>query len=214
MKPVLGYWTLEGSRMMVDCLSPHLLGVRTFEPYVFVVGLTTARRYTIIEDWEPIVVVLVDSFQPLLRGGPPPLPQGIGHHVHVVQGATSHELVRVSAYTSADDMHSIMAWIFDEVAPGRPIINLRFSQTATAKDTDSHHSSVGLVLSIPSFKTMNHPPYVGPSRTDARPYVLTCGHHVLPIRAVPSYPIPTERCSQHLHHQHRTFTHYGEKVRS
>ncbi len=63
--------------MMVDCLSPHLLGARTFEPYVFVVGLTAARRYTIMEDWEPIVVVLVDSFQPLLRGGPPPLPQGI-----------------------------------------------------------------------------------------------------------------------------------------
>ncbi|PBK84789.1 hypothetical protein ARMGADRAFT_605228 [Armillaria gallica] len=51
----------EGSRMMVDCLSPDLLGVRTFETYVFVVGLTAARRYTIMEDWEPIVVVLVDS---------------------------------------------------------------------------------------------------------------------------------------------------------
>lgn len=24
----------EGSRMMVDCLSPHILGVRTFKPYV------------------------------------------------------------------------------------------------------------------------------------------------------------------------------------
>ncbi len=79
---------------MVDCLSPHLLGVRTSETYVFVVGLTTTRRYTIMTDWEPIVVVLVDSFQPLLRGGPPPLPQGIGHHVHVVQGAMSHELVK------------------------------------------------------------------------------------------------------------------------
>ncbi|SJL07005.1 uncharacterized protein ARMOST_10347 [Armillaria ostoyae] len=204
----------EGSRMMVDCLSPHLLGAQTLEPYAFVVGLSAALRYTIITDSEPVVVILVNSLQPLLHGGPPPLPQDIDHHVHVVQVATSHDLVgATSAYTSADDTHSCMPWIFEEVAPGRPIINLPFSQTATANDTDSRRSSVGLVLSIPSFKTPNHPPYVGPSRTDARPYVLTCAHYVLPKRAAPSYPIPTERRSQYLHHQYRTFT-YREKVRS
>ncbi len=87
--------------MMVDCLNPHLLGAQTFEPYVIVVGLTAALGNTIITDSEPVVV----SFQPLLRGGPPPLPHNIGHHVHIVQGAMSHEL---AGYTSADDAHTSM----------------------------------------------------------------------------------------------------------
>ncbi len=72
--------------MMVDCLSPHLLGAQTLELYVSVAGLTAALRYTIITDLEPVVVILVNTLQPLLYGGPPPLPQDIGHRVHVVQG--------------------------------------------------------------------------------------------------------------------------------
>ncbi|KAK0194325.1 hypothetical protein F5146DRAFT_998728 [Armillaria mellea] len=135
----------EGSRMMVDCLSLYILGARTFKPYVFVIGLTAACRNTVLTDWEPIVVVLVDSLQSLLCGGPPPLPQDIGH---------------------LQTIRSFMPWIFNEVTPGRPIINLPFSQTATANDTDSRRSSVGLLLSILSFRTStNHPP------EEARPYL-------------------------------------------
>ncbi len=89
---------------MVDCLSPHLLGAQTLEPYTFVAGHTAALGNTIITNPEPVVVVVVvDSLQPLLRGGPPPLPHSIAHHVHIVQGAMPHEL---GGYTSVVDAHT------------------------------------------------------------------------------------------------------------
>ncbi len=147
-------------------------------------------------------------------GGPPPLPQDIGHHIHVVQGAMAQEVLK---YTSADDAYTSMPWPFEGVTPGCPIIDLPWSRTTIVKDTDSHRSSVGLVLSIPSLKT----PIQSPTSAQAEvlhsfrmhSHVLTCGHHILPERAVPSLPMPMQRHSEHLNHQHRTFT-YREKVRS
>lgn len=64
----------------------------------------------------------------------------------------------------------------------------------------------------------NSVPAIGASRSpsllsDAQPYVLTCGHHILPERAIPSLPMPMQRRSEHFNHQHQTFTH-REKVRS
>ncbi len=159
---------------MVDCLSPHLLHRPSNCLYFESVSLLRLE----IPFFGILSNLSLSSWSaPSTHssGGPPPLPQYIGHHVHVVQGAMSHEVVE---YTSADDAHTSMPWPFEGVTPGRPFIDLPWSRTTIAKDTDPHRSSVGLVSFIPSLKT----PIQSPTSAQAevlhsfRMHSHTCSH--------------------------------------
>ncbi|KAK0469226.1 uncharacterized protein EV420DRAFT_15662 [Desarmillaria tabescens] len=187
----------EGSRRIVEHLSPFLLGAQTLERSVFIVGLTVQHKISAINN-PGVVVILVDSLQPLLHAGPPDLPHGIGHHVYVVQRAMTSELApgARSSYSSADDALSPMPWVGADVVPGRAIYDLPLSQTA-AEQSRVHRSSIGLVLSIPPNSADHEQANGNPLQTPL--YALTCGYNIPSERAV---PISTQRRSRHLYNHH------------
>ncbi|SJL09748.1 uncharacterized protein ARMOST_13129 [Armillaria ostoyae] len=123
----------EGSKRIVETLSPFLLGHQAQNVSALILGLTT--HYEAGGNLkELVVVVLVDSLCPLLHTAPPDLPHSVIHHVHLVDGPIFSDLVAEnSSHTSANDSFSYMPWIGEDVVPGRPIFDLPYSMTAVVE---------------------------------------------------------------------------------
>ncbi len=201
----------EGSKRIVESLSPFLLGHQAQNVSVLILGLTT--HYEAGDNLkELVVVVLVDSLRPLLHTTPPDLPHGVIHHVHLVDGAIFSDLVAGnSSHTSTFDSFNYMPWVGEDVVPGRPIFDLPYSMTAVAekkkksKAPKAHRSSIGLVLSLPPPPySQCSPPCLAVESPSRQLYALTCGHRMNPDHSVPSQPLSDQR-ARHLHHQRISF---------
>ncbi|PBL03502.1 hypothetical protein ARMGADRAFT_1157607 [Armillaria gallica] len=196
----------EGSKRIVESLSPFLLGHQPETVSALILGLTT--HYNAGGNLtDLVVVVLVDSLRPLLHTAPPDLPHGVIHHVHLVDGPIFSDLVAEnSSHTSATDSFNYMPWIGEDVVPGRPIFDLPYSMTAVvekkkSKAPKAHRSSIGLVLSLPPPPhSQRGPPCLAVESPSRQLYALTCGHRINLDHSVLSQPLSDQR-ARHLHHQ-------------